>query len=55
MPVMVTLLDPMMLNEEQVTEPAQEAVAVATVPSELFPVQYARLPITGADEVPTPR
>ncbi|MEK7516474.1 MAG: hypothetical protein AAB562_02655 [Patescibacteria group bacterium] len=47
--------EPSTLNVLHVSDPEHEADVVATVPSELAPVQYARLPTTGADEVPTPR
>src|SRR4051812_17863322 len=54
-PVIVIGELPSTLNVEQVTEPAQVAEVVETVPKLLAPVQYARLPMTGAEEVPMPR
>ena len=53
--VMVTGDEPRMVNDEHEAEPEQDADVVATVPSVFAPVQYARLPIVGALEVPMPR
>ena len=57
MPVPVKVIgdEPSTLNVLHVREPAHVADVVATVPNELAPVQYARLPATGADDVPMPR
>ena len=57
MPVPVSVMgeEPRTLNVEHESEPAHVALVVATVPSELAPVQYASSPTTGADEVPMPR
>jgi len=52
-PVSVTS-EPSTVNDEQETEPAHDAVPVATVPSVFALVQYARLPTTGALDVEMP-
>ena len=57
MPVPVSVIGelPSTLNVEHDNDPAHVADVVATTPSEFAPVQYARPPTTGADDVPTPR
>ena len=57
MPVPVSVIGelPSTLNVLHVSEPAHVADVVATVPKLFSPVQYARLPTTGAELVPTPR
>lgn len=46
---------PRTLNVLHVREPPHVTDVVATVESEFAPVQYARFPMTGAEEVPMPR
>ena len=54
-PVSETGDDPRTLNAVHVTDPVQDTEVVATVPKLFAPVQYARLPATGALDVPMPR
>ena len=46
---------PSTLKDVHETPDEHETLVVATVPKELAPVQYARLPIVGAEDVPMPR
>ena len=48
---MVNGLAPITMKSEQDTEPEQETVVVAALPSVLRPVQYESAPIVGSDDV----
>ena len=54
LPVIVTGEAPRIVKLEQDTEPEQEALVVATVPSVFALVQYARSPVLGFEDVEMP-
>src|SRR3979411_2780404 len=54
LPVIATGDEPRTVKEVHETVPEHVALVVATVPSSLSDVQYARFPIVGAAEVATP-